>query len=700
MLPTTANDGTPVDPTAAALTRAIRKVETNGNYNASGKSGEHGAYQWMPGNFEASAKEYGLDPNDFSPVNQDKVAYHKVKSLLDSGHTQSQVASMWNSGSPDWQGKTGTNKFGVHYDVPAYVDKVKNAYLESSGGTPTAQAADQSYGHVQPPAPVMNSATQDFGGDNTVVPPVHQGLLGSIASGIGNFAKSATAPVATLLARPIQAGAELLGATPEQVNQASSHVPIYGSNHGLDVPMNAEDVKKDVGRGIETAALGLGSPVAAGAAFGAGSSLEQGNNLLSGQTALQAGLGAVGGKVLDVAAPYIGKAASAITPKFLKETGSAVGEAATPVVDAVSDFAKNTKILPDAVSGAVNKGADLVDSVPGRIGGAIAEQYGGAGADLKNQALSDVSKALGNSGKKSAGVLAGLDKKRLGGLETLYDEAPNITVTGENGSAIPYDPTTSTLSQDVEALANAKKNVYSTIEKTVSEATNGGVQVDTQPAIDKLQAILKDPAEAQLHGRAAELLSQIQQIHTPSQVNTYLQNLNRGLGGTFAGGQAAASREVDVQATRELNDALDKSIIDIDTDSLPVRVAKDKYSALKTVEDGLVSKAQQMARRPDGGMGGGLYDYINPFNIADAFDILSNPMSAAKAGIRAGLLAKAKATKDPEKILKSIFEKIAQYRGGVVPAGPSAASKVLRNATIGAGIKAAAPVSGLVGARQ
>ena len=72
------NTGTDMD--ALNLTHAIALSESGGssgkpNYNATGASGEKGAYQWMPGNFEADAKSAGLDPNDFSPENQDKVAY-------------------------------------------------------------------------------------------------------------------------------------------------------------------------------------------------------------------------------------------------------------------------------------------------------------------------------------------------------------------------------------------------------------------------------------------------------------------------------------------------------------------------------------------------------------------------------------------------------------------------------------------------
>ncbi len=127
------------DMDALHLTHAIALSESGGsnskpNYNAKGASGEHGAYQWMPGNFEADAKAAGLNPNDFSPENQDKVAYHQIKEYKDKGYDPGQISSLWNSGSPNnWQNHSGTNKLGVKYDTPGYVKKVQQNYQQLKG---------------------------------------------------------------------------------------------------------------------------------------------------------------------------------------------------------------------------------------------------------------------------------------------------------------------------------------------------------------------------------------------------------------------------------------------------------------------------------------------------------------------------------------------------------------------------------------
>ena len=125
----TQQDQTPttnIDPTALTLSRAIRSAETSldGDYNSVTKEPDgtisKGAYQFNGNNFQSWAKQYNLDPNDFSPENQDKLAYMRIKSLLDEGKSQSEIAAMWN-GAKNVGGKMVANN-------PDYAQKIKDNY--------------------------------------------------------------------------------------------------------------------------------------------------------------------------------------------------------------------------------------------------------------------------------------------------------------------------------------------------------------------------------------------------------------------------------------------------------------------------------------------------------------------------------------------------------------------------------------------
>lgn len=129
-----------LDPQAVALAKAIRQTESGSNPNARGKSGEYGAYQYTAPTWQKMSKEAGVNtPLEGSTLEQqNQVAYHHIKKWKDNGYNPGQIASMWNAGEgePDaYTGKfsngqpsVGVNKFGAHFDVPAYTKSVATAY--------------------------------------------------------------------------------------------------------------------------------------------------------------------------------------------------------------------------------------------------------------------------------------------------------------------------------------------------------------------------------------------------------------------------------------------------------------------------------------------------------------------------------------------------------------------------------------------
>lgn len=147
-----------VDTGVINLAKAIRQHESGNDFNAVGDNGtSKGAYQWQPGNFESAATKFGLDPNDFSPANQNAVAYSQIKSLKDQGLNVAQIAATWNSGSPDnWENKIGTTNINgkqVSYNVPEYVKSVADLYQQFKNGSanPTDTSDPNSSNQPLPP---------------------------------------------------------------------------------------------------------------------------------------------------------------------------------------------------------------------------------------------------------------------------------------------------------------------------------------------------------------------------------------------------------------------------------------------------------------------------------------------------------------------------------------------------------------------
>lgn len=194
------------------------------------------------------------------------------------------------------------------------------------GGTPAATETVPIATSSMPAAPVSDidrdlqsyRAAKSSGKLPKKQEPKKENTLKTMAKGIFS------APV-TIAARPFQAAAAVAGASNDQIDEFSQNLPVIG---GLiaDAPDNMADVKKDVGRGIQTVALGTGAPIAGGAAFGVGTSLEQGNDLLSAETAFNTATGGAAGKVLQwVGKPILnasGKVVGTITPQMIKDAAA------------------------------------------------------------------------------------------------------------------------------------------------------------------------------------------------------------------------------------------------------------------------------------------------------------------------------------------------------------------------------------------
>lgn len=121
------DDPSQADPKVIKVMKAIKQIESGGNFSAVGDNGQsHGAYQWNKNNFKNQATQYGLDPNDMSPENQNKVAYARIKQLKDEGRTPDEVAAIWNGAHKQSDGT-------FTYNNPKYGEKFHKALGEMGG---------------------------------------------------------------------------------------------------------------------------------------------------------------------------------------------------------------------------------------------------------------------------------------------------------------------------------------------------------------------------------------------------------------------------------------------------------------------------------------------------------------------------------------------------------------------------------------
>lgn len=306
------------DARAVNLARAIRTRESKGDYNAVGDAGtSHGAYQWQKDTWSSHANEAGLDANDFSPKNQDNVAYHVIKNRIDRGMSLPEIAAEWNSGSSKgWENKVGDtviNGKKLHYDVPAYVNAVNDYYQDIK---------EKSSGHGLPQDSQGLQTADTAGSTNTV--PEQSGLLARIGQGlakpfdrIGGSLLQKIHDVTGLGSNQTDQNGQMTGLLGNKVDSLG-----YRNGQKLDTLGTTLDttgavaeglsnfvgggVARNVGKGILSKTLAHAVPlVKQGALTGGlaagGNSLQNGDGALD--TAIKTGEGLVGGAIT---APVLG----------------------------------------------------------------------------------------------------------------------------------------------------------------------------------------------------------------------------------------------------------------------------------------------------------------------------------------------------------------------------------------------------------
>lgn len=322
------------------------------------------------------------------------------------------------------------------------------------------------------------------------------------------------------------------------------------------------------------------------------------------------------------------------TAPTLKRAGTVTGQAVKEGAQTLADVAEQT------VKGVQEIGVKTPESI------------------LTNTEIL-VDKAIGNRGKKGISQTVTGNKKRVDGLEAMFDEAPNITVKDADGVDVPFIPTKTNLSETAQALIKTKQNVFSKIDNYIKTATNKGVVVSKDEALQFLDEAIASKRPQILRSAATRLRDEVALLETPSDFQQYIQDLNTNLGGVFNGTVNKLEGELQAGLVGKLNKSLD-SAVDTLGDTGELRALKNKYSALKSIESDLGTQLRAQMRQ----RGSGLSDYVDIFSTGDMISgvLSANPVLIGKALAQKGLTELWKLYKDPNRFLNKAFENIAELK--------------------------------------
>lgn len=500
-----------LDPNALILTKAIGLQENGGkvNYNALGDGGSSaGQYQWnngstslkqgqIPSNFATMASRHGLDGTDFSPENQNRVAYTYIKGLLDSGMTPAQVASSWNAGRGEPNAYTGKFSNGSAsttstFDVPGYVKGVQgyaqklwneqqNNPTQSTEPTlPQDNAQPDNRSIFRKIGDLLTGNTQAAGkliGESLAAPGNAQSYsevlsnwtnqIGQLQDKIKQTVDSGQDPsrLQGVLKQALQNKPKLEDFTGDVINKTPEQV--VGTLAGSGLEALSGGLLSGGAEALASKELGIGGKILQGAkiaapygAVGGVASAAQNNEsagnvigqgLLGGASAaalggVLGGAGAIGGKVIS------GIDNSGIVNKILPETDARVARMQTAVTDAQKNIAESYKKALPLTPTQQMKEANLLNKTGDNVYTTLAKYNINAGSEDAVKQLQQVSDHFANAteyAQKNEHGLFNLDE-----IKSNAENQINQNIPSETGRIAAKDK----IDNEVEALVKANKD--------------------------------------------------------------------------------------------------------------------------------------------------------------------------------------------------------------------------------------------------
>lgn len=403
-----------LDKNAVAMARAIKRVETPGGQAVPGGTGEIASrYQFLPATWKGYAKEVLGDEN--APVNdenENKVAYTKIKQWIDGGDNIGQVASRWNSGSPDhyndgWR-KTDPITGKVLFDTPAYAAKVAKEFRNILAEDEKFNPAPFSSGEIKTPD---NTLVNGIDGATTGKEP---GILSDLVSSGKERVTQGTQAIKEGLSGKIkplsavlQTAGAIAGGLGDVTNIALEHIPVV-----KNVMKSIEGV---VGAGAK-AFLGtqVGQNVAKSVSDWATQNPETAKNIGATFNILTAipilkGIGTASDIALNTTAKILEKRSISIVAKDFAET--AISKAKNK---AASLLNRNPEIYKEMISNRVVKDVEG-DMVMKRLLPDIVEDKGGLVYDITDASNSAWNNVNDLESKIKDRIAGNLSARQTGG---------------------------------------------------------------------------------------------------------------------------------------------------------------------------------------------------------------------------------------------------------------------------------------------
>lgn len=231
-----------LDQDVVRMAKAIRQKESGNKQVIPGEGSSVGGaslYQYTHGTWKDVAKRYLGDENALmTPENENQASYKRIKEWKDKGYNIGQIASMWNAGEGEpnaylgkWEKTTsthkagnpssGTNEYGIPYDVPGYAKKIAEEYQKLK-----SEEKQNTNIYQTSPAPIPQSSIS-----NETIKPGEETLGSQLQKRAQDLAKT-WEDTGSGKINPFSTGVQTigtgLGAVADIVNKGLENTPVIG----------------------------------------------------------------------------------------------------------------------------------------------------------------------------------------------------------------------------------------------------------------------------------------------------------------------------------------------------------------------------------------------------------------------------------------------------------------------------------------
>jgi hypothetical protein len=363
------------------------------------------------------------------------------------------------------------------------------------------------------------------------------------------------------------------------------------------------------------------------------------------------------------------------------ETQKEIGDFKTAVRPAWNAIPQPVKDLGETALNAAN----IIGSATGLTGLAKNVATGGLGRAVSavkdaigiTKPLEEVTKIGSERGIKPSVSVGNMDKFNENvdsSVKTIAQNRGQITLLDENGDNIVHPKTNEHFKK---AIADTKKVIYKEYNGMAKTAGDEGVQFSSGNTIDRLDAVVNNPAELpEVRAYAEQMKPEILELEGASpevveeRIKRYNQTLDDYYKGRHVDGTTASVRG---SIAKSMRADLDQTIMSKMEEGGPTyQELKNKYGALSAIEGEVQKRALYQARKATKNVA----DLSDIFTVGETLSGLAtgNLPQAARGVIGFGVKEYQKYLNNPDTYINKMFKQVYKE----VPEAPTTAPGVER----------------------